>query len=144
MKPREFQDQIDDPRVVQAITEAEKLTSGELRVFISRHPCTDPLEAAHREFDRQGMRKTPLRNAVLFYFVPASRQFAIAGDEGIHFRCGDVFWKDVAGEMSQLLKEGRFTDAIVAGIHRAGVEMARHFPKYPGDRDDLPNTVLRD
>lgn len=90
------------------------------------------------------MKKTPLRNAVLIYLVPSTRQFAVAADEGIHLRCGDAFWKSVADEMSALLQEGRYTDGVLAGIRRAGQELARHFPKFDGDRDDLPNTVIRD
>lgn len=144
MDPREFQKQLDDQRIVDAIVEAEKTTSGEIRVFIRRGGCDNPLKAAHAELERHGMKQTPLRNAVLIYLVPATRQFAVAADEGIHLRCGDAFWKSVADEMSVLLREGRYTEGVLAGIRRAGQELSRHFPKFDGDRDDLPNTVIRD
>jgi uncharacterized membrane protein len=143
MKTKSFQQQIDDGQLCVAIREAEQNTSGEIRVFISRFPTTDPLADARREFDRLGMKRTPLRNAVLLYFAPESQQFAIIGDENIHFRCGEAFWKAVAGEMEAELKHGRITAAILAGIQRAGLELARHFPRQAGDRDDLPNTVER-
>ncbi len=144
MNPKAFHQQIDDQQLVDAIVEAEKSTSGEIRVFIRRSACLDPLAAAHAEFDRQGMKKTPLRNAVLIYLVPTTRQFAVAADEGIHLRCGEAFWKSVAEEMADLLREGRYTEGVLAGIRRAGQELGRHFPKFPGDRDDLPNAVIRD
>ena len=144
MNPKAFQQQIDDQQLVDAIVEAEKGTSGEIRVFIRRSACLDPLAAAHAELDRQGMKRTPLRNAVLIYLVPSTRQFAVAADEGIHLRCGEAFWKSVAEEMANLLREGHYTEGVLAGIRRAGQELGRHFPKFPGDRDDLPNTVIRD
>jgi uncharacterized membrane protein len=144
MDPREFQKQLDDQKIVDAIVDAEKSTSGEIRVFVRRGACANPLAAAHAELDRQGMKKTPLRNAVLIYLVPSARQFAVAADEGIHLRCGEAFWKSVAEEMSALMREGRFTEAVLAGIRRAGQELTRHFPKFDGDRDDLPNTVIRE
>lgn len=144
MDPKEFQKQVDDQRVVEAIVTAEKQTSGEIRVFIRQGPCNDPLAAAHRELEERGMKKTPLRNAVLIYIVPASRQFAIAADEGIHLRCGEAFWTSIAADMSELLKQGKFTEALLAGIQRAGAELAKHFPKHPNDRDDLPNSILRE
>lgn len=144
MDPKEFQEQVDDQRVVEAIVTAEKQTSGEIRVFIRQGPCNDPLAAAHRELEERGMKKTPLRNAVLIYIVPASRQFAIAADEGIHLRCGEAFWTSIAADMSELLKQGKFTEALLAGIQRAVTELAKHFPKHPNDRDDLPNSILRE
>jgi putative membrane protein len=102
------------------------------------------LAEAHRELDRQGMKKTPLRNAILIYLVPTSRQFAIAADEGIHLRCGNDTWNAIAREMTALLKQEHFTEAIVTAVQKCGQALAQHFPKFPSDRDDLPNTVLRD
>ncbi len=144
MNSKSFQRQIDDQRLQSAIQEAERRTSGEIRVFISRFPSADPMADAQREFARLGMTRTPLRNAVLLYFAPESQRFAIVGDEGIHLRCGEPFWKAVAGEMEVILKRGEISDAILAGIQRAGAELAIHFPRHGGDRDDLPNEVVRD
>jgi uncharacterized membrane protein len=144
MRPSKFHDHLDDNRVVQAIVDAEKKTSGEIRVFVTRHRCDDAVAAARREFGKLGMTKTPHRNAVLLYFAPRSQKFAIVGDEGIHERCGEVFWQDVAQAMESLLRSGKFTEAVTAGIARAGTELAQHFPQTSRDQDDLPNAVVRD
>ena len=42
-------------------------------------------------------------------------------------------------------REGRFTEGIVAGVRALGDELARHFPRRPGetDRNELPDTVSR-
>ena len=143
MNAKTFQRQIDDQELQAAIREAERGTSGEIRVFISRLASTDPLADARREFERLGMTRTPLRNAVLLFFAPESQRFAIVGDEAIHLRCGEAFWQSVAGEMEQLLKQGDTSGAIIAGIRRAGAELTTHFPRHHGDRNDLPNKVVR-
>lgn len=143
MNAKTFQRQIDDQELQAAIREAERGTSGEIRVFISRWASADPLADARREFERLGMTRTPLRNAVLLFFAPESQRFAIVGDEAIHLRCGEPFWQAVAGEMEQLLKQGDTSGAIIAGVRRAGAELTIHFPRHPGDRNDLPNAVVR-
>jgi len=144
MNSNSFQRQIDDAKLQSAIREAERGTSGEIRVFISRFVCSDPLADGRKEFDRLGMSRTPLRNAVLLYFAPESQRFAIIGDEAIHLRCGEAFWHAVAGEMEALLRQGDISGAILAGIRRTGAELSVHFPRHAGDRNDLPNNVVRD
>jgi len=144
MKTHEFEGALDEARITDAIRAAESGTSGEIRIFVSSTGPSDVLAAARREFDRLEMARTPLRNGVLLYFAPRIRKFAVVGDEGIHFRCGERFWTAVAGDMEALLKSGRFQDAVLAGVARTGAELARHFPKHPGDRNDLPDAIVRD
>ncbi len=144
MRPEEFKEQLENDKIVAAIAAAEAATSGEIRVFVTRHATKDSLAEAKRQFDLLGMTRTPLRNAVLLYFAPRTRSFAIVGDEGIHRRCGQIFWDRVAAAMSALLKAGDVTGAVLAGVREAGIELARHFPKNPADRNDLPDAVIRD
>ena len=133
MKTKTFQQAFDDRQIAEAIRVAERGTSGEIRVFVSRFSSSDPVADAQREFERLGMARTPLRNGVLLFFSPESQRFAIIGDEGIHLRCGAEFWKAVAGEMESLLRQGKMGDAILAGIRRAGAEMSAHFPHHGND-----------
>lgn len=135
---------VDDAAVAEAIRNAEKRTSGEIRVFISRHRTANPTREAHRQFALLEMSHTPLRNAVLLYFAPASGGFAIAADESITFRAGDAFAETVRAAIEPAWSEGRFHSAIVAAVEAAGIELSRHFPRSTLDRDDLPNQVLRD
>lgn len=144
MEPTAFTQQLDDAQIAEAIRLAEVSTSGEIRVFITRSHSAKPLEDARREFYRLGMASTALRNAVLLYFAPATQRFAVYGDEGVYLRCEASFWESTTREMEVLLKEGKFHEAVLTGIRRAGDELARQFPKHGADRNDLPNEVVRD
>jgi uncharacterized membrane protein len=65
--------------------------------------------------------------------APRSRNFAVIGDSGVHEKCGDAFWSDLAEAMSGHFKRGEFTEGVVHGIERAGELLARTFPRLPGD-----------
>src|SRR2546422_932111 len=98
MVPHEFIRKLDEPKIVAAITESEKRTSGEIRVYISHKKREDALAAAHLRFRKLGMARTRHRNAVLIYFGPLTHKFAIVGDTGIHEKCGESFWQELAGD----------------------------------------------
>ncbi len=125
---------IDHGRVVDAIRAAESGTSGEVRVLVARHKARDPLLAAQAYFNRFGMAKSPHRNGVLIFVAPRSRNFAVIGDLGVHEKCGDAFWTELAKAMETHFREGRFTDGIVHGVERAGELLAETFPRTSDDR----------
>ena len=81
------------------------------------------------------------RNGVLLFFAPRSQQFAVYGDVAVHERCGDAFWREIAEAMTPLLRDGKFTDAIVMAVQRVGAVLAEHFPRKPDDRNELPDAV---
>lgn len=134
---------IEDAQVVAAIAAAEQRTSGEIRIVVSSRPTDDPIASAQREFERLGMDRTAARNGVLILVAPASRTFAIIGDTGVHEKCGNAFWADVAAAMTERFKHGEFTNGLVLGIERAGALLATHFPRSPNDRNELPDAIER-
>jgi uncharacterized membrane protein len=136
-----FFSKLDSNRIVSAIAEAERRSSGEIRVHVTlRKP--DDLEArARRRFERLGMTKTAERNGVLFYIAPAVRRFQILGDSGIHERCGHEFWKEIASDMEASFRRGEFTDGVVRGVAKVGDLLARHFPRTAADKNELPNRI---
>jgi uncharacterized membrane protein len=144
MKPGEFISTLDEQRIVSAIADAEKKTSGEIRVYVSHKERHDALEFAKKRFDQLGMFKTKHRNAVLIYFVPRTQQFAVIGDAGIHAQCGDGFWNDIVARMTERLKAGEFTEAIIHAISETGAALAKHFPPDGDNPNELPNEIARD
>ena len=132
---------IDHPRVVSAIAAAERKTSGEIRVVITRRKVADPVAEATRQFERLGMTATSQRNGVLILLAPRSRTFAVIGDTAVHAKCGMSFWTELASAMSGFFKRGEFTDGLVHGIERAGDLLADHFPHSANDRNELPDEI---
>ena len=143
MKHQEFLEQIQDKEIVAAIRAAESLTSGEIRVFVSRKAVEDPLEAGRAEFERMGMTKTAGRNAILIYVAPLSQRFAVLGDLGIHEKCGASFWTEVTEEMAVHFRKSDFTGGIVCAIQKSGSLLAVHFPRQSDDGNELPDSVER-
>jgi uncharacterized membrane protein len=127
--------------VVAAIRAAQARTAGEIRVAVARHRARQPMAAAQRHFARLGMDHTPDRNAVLIFLAPRSKNFAIIGDRGVHEKCGDAFWTEVAAAMSVHFKTGDFTAGVVHGIERAGALLAEHFPRSAGGPGSAPDAV---
>jgi uncharacterized membrane protein len=144
MHHKDFLKQLDEEKIVAAIAEAETRTSGEIRVYVSHRKIDDALARAQKRFVKLGMTKTAARNAVLIYFAPRVRQFAIIGDTGVHEKCGDIFWTEVTAQLSADLKSGPATEALIAAIRKIGGLLAAHFPHKPGDKNELPNQIEHD
>ena len=144
MRHRKFVSQLAHERIHAAIHAAEQKTSGEIRVMVSHKAAPDPVATAQDAFRRLGMQATKHRNAVLIFVAPRSRTFAVIGDEAVHAKCGDAFWRDLTTAMTGHFKRGEFTDGLLHGINRAGELLAAHFPHEPDDRNELPDAVLED
>jgi uncharacterized membrane protein len=144
MSPGEFLKHLDDDKIVRAIAAAERNSSGEIRVYVSHKKRADAMAFARRRFTDLGMTKTRHRNGVLIYVVPRTRLFAVIGDVGVNEKCGDEFWQEVSAGMSERLRQGQFTEAILEAIGRVGDMLAKHFPRGPDDRNELPDELARD
>jgi uncharacterized membrane protein len=134
----------DSDRIVAAIAAAEKGTSGEIRVHLTRHAPKDLEARALRRFHILGMTRTAERNGVLIYIAPRARVFRILGDVAIHEKCGEDFWKEVAVAMEERFRRGELTQGVVAGVERVGEVLARHFPRLAKDKNELPDEVTED
>jgi uncharacterized membrane protein len=144
MKPAQFIQGLDEAQIVAAIAKAERKTSGEIRVYVSHKKREDILVAARRRFHKLAMTKTRQRNAVLIYFAPVTHKFAIWGDVGVHEKCGQALWDDIAAGMSDLLKQGQFTEGVVIAITQVGEALAKYFPPVGDDRNELSNEIAKD
>ncbi len=142
MSQRKLLEIIDDERVKAAIAAAEKQTSGEIRVSISRFFWGSVHHAAHRAFTRLGMRNTKDRNGILFFVVPSRHRFVVIGDQGIHEKVGQDFWEKLVAAMAGDFKAGKFNEGLIRGIAECGSLLAVHFP-YQGEQDvnELPDDI---
>jgi uncharacterized membrane protein len=133
---------IDAQAVKAAIAEAERRTSGEIRVSVSTFFWGDVHRTAEKAFARMGMDRTAERNGVLFFIVPSRKKFVVLGDQGIHEKAGQEFWDAVAAAVSERFKKGDFTGGLVHGVTEAGRQLAEHFPNQgPRDVNELSDDV---
>ncbi len=134
----------EEQEVLNAIREAEHLTSGEIRLFIEDFCDKEsPLERAVELFFAHGMAGTRDRNAVLIYLAPKSRQFAIWGDAGIHERLGYQFWEEEKHLLRVYLQQDKACDGLCAVITKIGEELHRYFPADSSDNpNELPDEIL--
>ena len=145
MKVTHFLSTLDHDRIVAGIKEAESRSRAEIRVHVSSRKVEDAQKAAAERFEKLGMTATAERNGVLIYVAPASQRFAVIGDTGIHQRCGQPFWEEVAAAMQEDFRQGHFTDGIVKGVSRAGQALAEHFPRTDrADVNELSDEVSED
>lgn len=128
-------------QIVHAITEAEKRTSGEIRVHLEDTCSGDPVLRAQKIFHKLGMDKTDLHNGVLIYLAVRDRQFAIIGDAGINAKVPSDFWVSVRNAMLEKFVQGAFADGLVTAIHEAGIKLSTYFPISDNDRNEVSNEI---
>ncbi len=116
--------------IVQAIAFAEKKTTGEIRVHITKHlRDPDPMGRALALFDEYRMTQTTDRNAILIYVNIRLRKFSIIADEGIHRAVGQRYWDELAVNLKEDLLSTYFENAIALTIFTLGMTLEKYFPK---------------
>lgn len=141
MKADELLDKSASDRLVEAIIEAEKNTSGEIRVHIESYCKEDPYLRAAYMFSKLDMFKTKERNGILIYLAIKSRKFAIVGDSGINEKVGPEYWNSVKQGMEEDFCKGEFLDGMVKAIISVGEKLKRYFPYSSDDVDELSNEI---
>jgi len=127
--------------IVQAITDAERTTSGEIRVHLENSCNGDVLDCAVHVFKKLKMHKTALRNGVLIYLAVNNKKFAILGDAGINSKVPEGFWDQVKEVMAAEFAKGDFATGLTQGIRMAGEKLRAYFPVTANDKNELSNEI---
>jgi uncharacterized membrane protein len=128
-------------RIVNAIKQAEKNTSGEIRLHIENRCKGEVLDRAVDVFAMLKMHKTEQRNGVLFYLAINDRKFAILGDAGINAVVPNNFWDAIKEAMLAHFASGNFAEGLAIGINMAGEKLKEHFPYQKDDVNELPDDI---
>lgn len=131
----------DQGRVVAAIGEAEKMTSGEIRVHITPQCGDDVMRDAIKTFNQLGMYKTRHRNGVLIFVAFESRKLAIIGDSGINEVVSTNYWDEEKDILLEFLKHGDPATGLCAVIARVGAKLKAYFPIEDDDVNELSNEI---
>lgn len=128
-------------RIEQAIVEAEKLTSGEIRLHIDSRCPSSLEERTVQLFDKLGMQKTALRNGVLFYLSIKDRLFAVIGDKGINDKVPANFWDQIYANIRTEFAKENYCEGLCDAIRKAGEQLQQHFPISADDVNELDNEI---
>ncbi len=131
-------------RIRDAVKEAEKETSGEIRVHIETSFRGNVLDRASWIFKKIGMHTTDDHNGVLFYLAVRNKEFAIIGDAGINSKVRKDFWNNIKEVLHKHFKSEKFTEGLIEGILMAGNQLKEYFPHRKDDRNELPDEISFD
>ncbi len=129
-------------QIANTIADAEKATSGEIRIAVEKHCHGSVFERATEYFAKLDMDKTAQRNGVLIYLASEDHKFAIIGDKGINNVVPEDFWETTQVAMKAHFSSGNLAEGIIAGVALAGEKLALFFPHQSGDVNELPNDIL--
>lgn len=134
-------DKTQEKRILAAIQEAERNTSGEIRIHLENHCKATPYERAVELFEKLGMTKTELRNGVLVYVALKDHQLAIIGDQGINEKVPGNFWESEIELMKGFFAKGEIAEGLAQGVLAVGEQLKRHFPYATTDKNELQDDI---
>ena len=87
------------------------------------------------------MQQTKDRNGILFYLAINSKSFAVWGDEGIHQKVNDEFWKSITDCAISYFKQNDYVSGIEKAVELCGEKLKLYFPIETDDKNELSNTI---
>lgn len=138
---RNFFSKEEQALLIKAIEEAEQNTSGEIRLHVENFCFGNPVDAAIKTFHRLKMQNTKERNGVLFYIAVISHKMAIVGDEGIHQKLGESFWKNLSDKLISSFKQKGHAAVLAMCIWECGNELKKIFPIKEDNKNELSNSI---
>lgn len=128
-------------QIVAAIQEAEKVTSGEIKVHLEPKCPKAPMERALEVFHKLGIHNTEHHNGVLIYIAWQDKKFAVVGDSGIHKVVPPDFWESIKEHMKSHFSKGEFLQGILFAIKETGLHMEKYFPPRADKKNELSDDI---
>jgi uncharacterized membrane protein len=135
--------------IEQAIKAGEATHSGQVRFVVEGALDGKPLfrdqparERALDLFSQLRIWDTAHNNGVLIYLLLADRQVEIIADRGIDAKVGRAGWEKICKAMESDFKVGNFAVGVIRGIEAVSKQLAAHFPKHGGGKNELPDAPV--
>jgi len=143
-KKKDFFSAEEQQLIIESIRNAERMTSGEVRVFVeSKCSYMDAIDRAAELFFHLEMQKTDDRNAVLVYVAMKDRQLAVFGDEGIHKKVGNEYWNNEVHKMISNFNRENYAAGISEVVKDIGEALTKNFPyNNDSDKNELPDDIV--
>ncbi len=135
--------------IEQAIRAGEATHSGQVRFVVEGALDGAPLfrdqsarERALDIFSQLRIWDTAHNNGVLIYLLLADRNVEIVADRGIDAKVGAAGWEKICAEMERNFRAGNFAGGVIKGIQAVSRQLATHFPRHGGGKNELPDTPV--
>lgn len=143
-RKKDFFSEEEKQQIIAAVRNAERMTSGEVRVFVeNRCSYMDAIDRAKEIFAELKMYETNDRNAVLVYVALKDKQLAIFGDEGIHSKLGYEYWNAEVKKMIDNFNKENYAKGIEQVVEDIGEALTQLFPyNNDTDKNELPDHIV--
>jgi uncharacterized membrane protein len=145
---RVFPSQVLDA-IEQTIKAGEATHSGQVRFVVEGALDGKPLfrdqparERALDIFSKLRIWDTAGNNGVLIYLLLADRKVEIVADRGIDAKVGAAGWAEICKAMEADFKSGNFARGVIFGIEAVSRQLAAHFPRHGGGKNELPDAPV--
>jgi uncharacterized membrane protein len=135
--------------IERAIKAGEATHSGQVRFVVEGALDGVPLfrdqparERALDIFSHLRIWDTAHNNGVLIYLLLADRDVEIIADRGIDSKVGHEGWEGICREMESDFRNDNFAGGVIKGIAAVSRQLAAHFPKHGGGRNELPDAPV--
>jgi uncharacterized membrane protein len=135
--------------IERAITAGEATHSGQVRFVVEGALDGAPLfrdqparERALDVFSQLRIWDTADNNGVLIYLLLADHDVEIVADRGIDAKVGAAGWEEICKAMEVEFRAGNFARGAIKGIDAVSRQLAAHFPREGGGKNELPDTPV--
>ena len=97
---------------------------------------------AREQFLLRGLHRTKDRAGVLLFVSVLEHRVDLIADEGIHARVPPGTWDAIIATFTCEVRAGRIADGFVAAIDAVAAVLATHFPRPPGDVNELSDRLV--
>lgn len=87
-------------------------------------------------------RRTKASTGVLLYLSLVERRAELVADAAIHSKVAPEVWGDAMAALVAAVKDGRPGDGMAEAVTQIGKVLAEHFPRRPGDTNELPDRLI--
>lgn len=133
----------EEEEIVAAIRQAERYTSGEIRVHIEGSLQDDIMKHTREIFHLLKMDNTRERNGVLIYIAVNAHRFCIYGDEGINKVVPANFWDSTRDRMQGYFRKNAMKEGIIEGVLSAGEQLQKYFPWSHDSGNELSDELSK-
>lgn len=96
---------------------------------------------ASEQFLARGIARKQDRSGILIFVSLAERYARIIADDGIAARVPQSQWQEAIDTLITHMRDGRLAEGFITAIEACGKQLAAHFPRTQGTRDELPDRI---